>query len=106
MEVERSWPFFQEINQESGGKQEDSEPDERTEIEKRLDSKYWFQDQLILAQELGISKKAFLEDYYPDEIILLFRRKGEIEKRRIQKMDKDKKPNEKVEEVYWDQMGI
>jgi hypothetical protein len=66
-----------------------------------LDRKYWFQDLLNLAVEhLGISKKALLEDYYPDETMLLIKRKAILDKRRSEQLkNKDQEP---VEEVGWD----
>lgn len=49
---------------------------------------------------LGIDKKALLEDYYPDEMILLLKRKGILDKRRDERLKKEKQ--EPVEEVPWD----
>ena len=66
-----------------------------------LDKKYWFQDLLSLAIEhLGISKKELMEYYYPDETILLIKRKAILDKRRSEQLKKaDQEP---IEEVGWD----
>ena len=71
--------------------------------EYNLDKKYWFQDWINIARELGISKREFLEDHYPDETILLFKRKAVMDKRRNERLDIDKT---KDEEVYWDQLNF
>lgn len=43
-----------------------------------------------------------MEDYYPDEIILLVKRENQFNK----KVYEDTNKKEKVEEVYWSEMGI
>lgn len=57
---------------------------------------------LIIAREMGISKKEFLEDYYFDEFILIMKRQTLINKRREEQIKEGKK--EKDEVVYWDQI--
>lgn len=49
---------------------------------------------IVCARAIGISKKELLEDYYYDEISMIFKKYSELHK-----PDKD-------EEVYWDQIGI
>lgn len=48
-----------------------------------------------MAGKIGISKRQLLEDYYYDEIPIIFEKYAELNN-----------PKEKVEEVGWDQMGI
>ena len=69
-----------------------------------LNKKYWVQDIINLAREMGISKKEIMENYYPAETFAIFKRQSIINKRR----EKESKlpPKEKPEEVYWNQMGI
>jgi hypothetical protein len=58
-----------------------------------------------MAQKMGIGKKEFLEDYYPDETLLYFRRNKVLNDRAMKDSNMDKK-EEKTQEVYWDHMGI
>lgn len=54
----------------------------------------WFQELIVCARHIGISKRELLEDYYYDEIPLIFKKYNDLHN-----PDKD-------EEVYWDQMNI
>ncbi len=56
---------------------------------------HWFQELIVVAGKIGISKRQLLEDYYYDEIPIIFEKYAELNN-----------PKEKVEEVGWDQMGI
>lgn len=61
--------------------------------EKVKDNDYWLQDIIVAGLEIGISKKELLEDYYFDEISIIFDRYNKMHKI-------DEEDNE--EEVYWD----
>jgi len=54
---------------------------------------HWFQELIVVAGKIGISKKQLLEDYYYDEIPIIFEKYSQLGK-------------EKDEVVGWDQMGI
>jgi len=45
-----------------------------------------------------------MEEYYPAETFAIFKRQAVLNKRREEESKNPQK--EKVEEVYWDQMGI
>ena len=51
-----------------------------------------------MANKIGISKKALLEDYYFDELSIVFEQYAELSKSSVE--------DEKVEECYWDELGI
>jgi hypothetical protein len=69
-----------------------------------LNKKYWLQDIINIAREMGIGKKELMEDYYPAETYAIFKRQAAINKRREE--ESKLPPKEKTEEVYWNQMGI
>jgi hypothetical protein len=83
LEAKRYAKFFQRCAE--GDKPE--QPDEADE--------HWFQELIVVAGKIGISKRQLLEDYYYDEIPIIFEKYAELND-----------PKEKVEEVGWDQMGI
>ncbi len=57
---------------------------------------HWFQELIVVAGKIGITKRQLLEDYYYDEISIIFEKYGEL----------SKDPKDKDEEVGWDQIGI
>ena len=83
MEDKRYAKFFQRCAE--GNKSE--QPDEADE--------HWFQELIVVAGKIGISKRQLLEDYYYDEIPIIFEKYAELNN-----------PKEKDEVVGWDQMGI
>ena len=56
---------------------------------------HWFQELIVVAGKIGITKRQLLEDYYYDEIPIIFEKYAELNN-----------PKEKDEEVGWDQIGI
>lgn len=58
-----------------------------------VNNEYWLQDLIVSALELGISKKELLEDYYWDEIPLIFERYNALH---------SSKKEETTEEAYID----
>ena len=83
MEDKRYAKFFQRCAE--GNKSE--QPGEADE--------HWFQELIVVAGKIGISKRQLLEDYYYDEIPIIFEKYAELNN-----------PKEKDEVVGWDQMGI
>ena len=74
--------FFQRCAE--GNKSE--QPDEADE--------HWFQELIVVAGKIGISKRQLLEDYYYDETLpIIFEKYAELN------------PKEKMKVVLWDQMG-
>lgn len=69
---------------EGAARQQSDEADER-----------WFQELIVVAGKIGITKRQLLEDYYYDEIPIIFEKYTELSNTK-----------EKEEEVGWDQMGI
>jgi hypothetical protein len=69
---------------------EDSAEQQSDEADER-----WFQELIVVAGKIGITKRQLLEDYYYDEIPIIFEKYSELNN-----------PKEKDEEVGWDQMGI
>lgn len=62
------------------------------DTQKVEDNETWLQDLIVAALEIGISKKEFMEDYYFDEMSLIFES--------YNKMHTSKADD--IEEVYWD----
>ena len=65
--------------------------------EKVKDNDYWLQDIIVAALEIGISKKELMNEYYFDEISIIFDRYNVMHKI-------DKKEDNEEEEAYWDSM--
>jgi hypothetical protein len=55
----------------------------------------WFQELIVVAGKINITKRQLLEDYYYDEIPMIFEKYSELHNSK-----------EKDEVVGWDQMGI
>jgi hypothetical protein len=61
--------------------------------EKVEENEFWLQDLIVAGLAIGISKKELLEDYYWDEIPLIFEAYSRLH---------DTKKKEEVEEAYID----
>lgn len=62
--------------------------------EKVKNNDYWLQDIIVAALEIGISKKELMNEYYFDEISIIFDRYNAMHKI-------DKKDESEEEECYW-----